>query len=155
MLPGSSRATMAFSIRPASNDNPHATLLSASVRRAHEAGAARKGYGRSLAPWKLKQVTAFMHANLAENLQLSELAAICGLSKSYFGRAFKASTGLPPHNWLLTMRIERACTMLTETGASIADVACATGFSDQSHFTRFFSRIVGMSPGAWRRALIR
>jgi transcriptional regulator GlxA family with amidase domain len=92
-----------------------------------------------------------MRANLAETLQLSQLAAISGLSTSHFGRAFKASTGLPPHRWHLKQRIEHACAMLADAGASLADVAYATGFADQSHFTRVFSRMIGMSPGAWRR----
>jgi len=96
-------------------------------------------------------VTEFMRAHLAETLQLSELAAISGLSISHFSRAFKGSTGLPPHRWHLNMRIDRARKMLADASPSLADVAYATGFADQSHFTRLFSRIVGMSPGTWRR----
>jgi AraC-like DNA-binding protein len=114
--------------------------------------AEREPYQSRLAPWQLRKVTDFMRANLTETLRLSQLAAISGRSTSHFGRAFKASTGLPPHRWHLNMRIERARAMLADTGASLADVACATGFADQSHFTRVFSRIVGMSPGAWRRS---
>jgi AraC family transcriptional regulator len=112
----------------------------------------RETYCSRLAPWQLRRVTDFMRDNLPDTLQLAQLAAISGLSPSHFGRAFKGSTGLPPHRWHLTLRIERARAMLTEAGASLADVACATGFADQSHFTRVFSKIVGMSPGAWRRA---
>lgn len=115
---------------------------------------ARPPYQSRLAPWQLRRVTEFMRANLAETLQLSQLAAISGLSTSHFGRAFKGSTGLPPHRWHLNLRIDQARTMLTEAGASLADVACATGFADQSHFTRVFSKIVGISPGAWRRSRI-
>jgi AraC family transcriptional regulator len=111
----------------------------------------REPYRSCLAPWQLRRVTDFMRDNLPETLELAQLAAISGLSPSHFGRAFKGSTGLPPHRWHLTLRIERARAMLTDAGASLADVACATGFADQSHFTRVFSKIVGMSPGAWRR----
>jgi AraC family transcriptional regulator len=114
---------------------------------------ARETYRSRLAPWQLRRVTDFMRDNLADTLQLTQLAAISGLSPSHFGRAFKGSTGLPPHRWHLNLRIEQARSMLTEAGASLADIACATGFADQSHFTRVFSRIVGMSPGAWRRSL--
>jgi AraC family transcriptional regulator len=114
----------------------------------------RETYRGRLAPWQLRRVTDFMRDNLAETLQLTQLAAISGLSPSHFGRAFKGSTGLPPHRWHLNLRIEQARTMLAEAGASLADVACATGFADQSHFTRVFSRVVGMSPGAWRRSLV-
>ena len=112
----------------------------------------RETYCSRLAPWQLRRVTDFMRDNLPDTLQLAQLAAISGLSPSHFGRAFKGSTGLPPHRWHLTLRIERARSMLTDAGASLADVACATGFADQSHFTRVFSKVVGMSPGAWRRA---
>lgn len=112
---------------------------------------AREPYQDRLAPWQLSKVTDFIRAHLAETLQLSELAAIISLSTSHFGRAFKGSTGLPPHRWHLNLRVEQACAMLTDATASIADVACATGFADQSHFTRVFSKIVGTSPGAWRR----
>ena len=112
----------------------------------------RETYCSRLAPWQLRRVTDFMRDNLPDTLQLAQLAAISGLSPSHFGRAFKGSTGLPPHRWHLNLRIERARAMLTDAGASLADVACATGFADQSHFTRVFSKIVGTSPGAWRRA---
>jgi transcriptional regulator GlxA family with amidase domain len=124
-------------------------LLPAAAAEPHQ--KSRETYCSRLAPWQLKRVTEFIGANLAETLQLSDLAALSGLSTSHFGRAFKGSTGLPPHRWHLRLRIERARAMLTDAGASLADVACATGFADQSHFTRVFSRTVGMSPGAWRR----
>jgi AraC-like DNA-binding protein len=116
--------------------------------------AVRDTYQSRLAPWQLRRVTDFMRDNLAETLQLAQLAAISGLSPSHFGRAFKGSTGLPPHRWHLNMRIEQARGMLADAGATLADVACATGFADQSHFTRVFSKIVGTSPGAWRRSQV-
>jgi len=112
---------------------------------------ARETPERRLAPWQLKRVTDFIHDNLADALQLAQLAAISGLSPSHFGRSFKESTGMPPHRWHLKMRIEEASAMLADGSASLADVACATGFADQSHFNRVFRKIVGMSPGAWRR----
>jgi AraC family transcriptional regulator len=106
-----------------------------------------------LAPWQLGKVTDFMRAHLAKTLELSELAAISGLSNSHFSRAFKGSTGLPPHRWQLNLRVEQACSMLVDATASLADVACATGFTDQSHFSRIFTKIVGTTPGAWRREI--
>jgi AraC-like DNA-binding protein len=102
---------------------------------------ARETCQSRLVPWQLRKVTDFMRAHLAETLQLSELAAISGLSISHFSRAFKGSTGLPPHRWHLNMRIDMACKMLADASPSLADVAYATGFADQSHFTRLFSRI--------------
>ncbi|HEX4506208.1 MAG TPA: AraC family transcriptional regulator [Alphaproteobacteria bacterium] len=155
MLLNRSRATMLLPTRPANDTGPVANdtgsitlrLLTAEPRRCKS----RENYQSRLAPWQLKRVTEFINANLAETLQLCDLAALSGLSPSHFGRAFKGSTGLPPHRWHLVQRIERARAMLTDAEASLADVACATGFADQSHFTRVFSRTIGMSPGAWRR----
>ena len=151
-----SATPMPFAARPA-NDAGHVAAHS-TVRlqllqaQAWSGGTARDIYRSQLAPWQVKRVTDFIRAHLTETLRLSELAAISGLSPSHFGRAFKGSTGLPPHRWQLNMRIERARAMLAEAGASLADIACATGFADQSHFTRVFSKIVGTSPGAWRRS---
>jgi len=156
MLPNMSHAPMPFTARPA-NDAGRGIAPSAVRLRLLDApnwtgDAAREIYQSRLAPWQVKKVTDFIRANLTETLRLSELAAISGLSPSHFGRAFKGSTGLPPHRWQLNMRIEQARAMLSDAGASLADIACATGFADQSHFTRVFSKIVGTSPGAWRRS---
>jgi AraC family transcriptional regulator len=60
--------------------------------------------------------------------------------------------GVAPHNWLLMRRIEIAKQKLRGRQLSLSDVAFACGFADQSHFTRVFTRMVGVSPGAWRRA---
>ena len=143
--------------RPANDTGPRAApsavmlrLLPAVPAEPHQ--RLRETYCSRLAPWQLKRVTDFISANLAETLQLGDLAALSGLSTSHFGRAFKGSTGLPPHRWHLNLRIDRARAMLADADASLADVACATGFADQSHFTRVFSRTVGMSPGVWRRS---
>ena len=159
MLSNPSRATMPISVRPANDTGPRLPPAPITLRLLPVVPGeplrrkARENYCSRLAPWQLKRVTEFITANLAETLQLSDLAALSGLSPSHFGRAFKGSTGQPPHRWHLNLRIERARAMLTDAGASLADVACATGFADQSHFTRVFSRTVGMSPGAWRRQL--
>lgn len=79
------------------------------------------------------------------------LAALIGLSPSYFGRVFKASTGTTPHRWLVNARVRRAQQILLETEASLVDVALASGFSDQSHLSRAFCGVTGQTPGAWRR----
>jgi transcriptional regulator GlxA family with amidase domain len=154
MLPNTSRAPMPFTARAANDIGsaiPTTLRLQLLHAQAWNGGTAREIYRSRLAPWQVKRVTDFISANLTETVRLSELAAISGLSPSHFGRAFKGSTGLPPHRWQLNMRIERARAMLSDAGASLADIACATGFADQSHFTRVFSKIVGTSPGAWRR----
>lgn len=98
-----------------------------------------------------RRAKEIIDANLHGDLSLAELAFQCGLSPRHFGRAFKQSVGVSPHHWLVLRRCERAQDLLRNSTLQIADVALACGFADQSHFTRTFARIVGTSPGAWRR----
>ena len=106
-----------------------------------------------LAAWQVKRAKEILSANLDGRVPLKEVARACGLSVSYFSRAFRRSVGVTPHNWLLTLRVEVAKQKLREGRLSLRDVALACGFADQSHLTQVFARSVGVSPGAWRRAL--
>ena len=90
-------------------------------------------------------------ADLSTNPSLLRVAEACKLSVSHFSRAFKVSTGVPPHQWLLTARIERARNLLADSATPLVEVADMCGFADQSHFSRIFARTMGTSPGAWRR----
>jgi AraC family transcriptional regulator len=104
-----------------------------------------------LAPWQLQRAYEFMDANLGSDPSISEVADHCGLSSSYFSRAFKRETGFPPHRWLMKRRVERAKERLREPDLQLAEIAQICGFVDQSHFARVFLRIEGCSPGRWRR----
>jgi AraC family transcriptional regulator len=104
-----------------------------------------------LASWQLQRARDFINANLAGDPSISEVANVCGLSTSYFVRAFKQATGVPPYRWLTKQRVERAKELLQDPGRELADIAQLCGFVDQSHFTRVFSRSEGYSPGRWRR----
>lgn len=106
-----------------------------------------------LAPWQEKRSKDMLAADLTGATPLSDIAKACGLSVSHFSRAFRRSTGLAPHAWLLHVRVEAAKAMLRARGASLSMIALACGFADQSHFTRVFTRRVGLSPGAWRKYL--
>ena len=99
-----------------------------------------------------RRAMEMLDANLDGSVSLTQLAAECGLSVRHFARAFKQSTGMPPHRYLLTRRIESARAMVLESNLSLTEVALACGFSDQSHLTRVFTASVGISPGALRRA---
>ena len=105
-----------------------------------------------LAPWQERRAKERLTADLSGNLSLSELARACRLSPSYFSQAFRQTVGSPPHQWLLTQRLERAKQLLLNTDQSLCEIALATGFADQSHFTRVFSVRIKASPAAWRRA---
>ena len=89
--------------------------------------------------------------NLAGGISLSDLAHACGLSVRHFTRAFRQSTAMAPHQWLLDHRIERAKDFLAKSRFPLKDIALSCGFADQSHFSRAFRRRVGVSPGLWRR----
>jgi AraC-like DNA-binding protein len=106
-----------------------------------------------LAPWQARRAKEILSANLDGSLSLADVASECGLSVSHFARAFRVTVGVAPHRWLLGRRLERARTLLAHEQMSLLDVALASGFADQSHFTRIFSREMGTSPGAWRRSL--
>ena len=113
--------------------------------------AASRSAGK-LAQWQLRRVKDFMLENCTRNIRIEELADLTGLSQSYFSHAFKASTGLPPHQWQMRARIDRVKHLLRRRDLSLTEIAAETGFSDPAHFTRMFRRQTGASPSEWRRA---
>jgi AraC family transcriptional regulator len=127
----------------------HAMLVHLAKRYGGLTLDTRPGVG--LAAWQLRRVRDAMLSNVANDVSLSELARMCGLSATQFGRAFKISTGQPPYRWLVLQRIQLAKQLLASSGQSIGEIALACGFSDQSHLTHVFRRVVGVTPGAWRR----
>lgn len=104
-----------------------------------------------LAPWQERRAKDALTTHIDGDISLEQLASACGLSRSHFARAFKASTGMPPHRWLVARRVERARELLLNSTLSLEQIAVRCGFSDQSHFTRVFVKLVGVAPGAWRR----
>ncbi|WP_144108836.1 helix-turn-helix transcriptional regulator [Paraburkholderia sp. BCC1886] len=88
--------------------------------------------------------------DLAAPVTLAEMAGAAALSPFHAARLFAQSTGLPPHAWRNQMRLQRALAPL-RAGVSVTEVAAASGFTDQSHFTRHFRRMFGVPPGQWQR----
>ncbi len=78
------------------------------------------------------------------------MASACGLSRGYFVKAFYQTTGLPPHRWLIVQRVERAKEWMRNPNLPLSMIADACGFADQSHFSRTFMRLTGVSPRRWR-----
>lgn len=110
-----------------------------------------KAAQRGLARWQLQRALEYMEANLLEDIRLTELAGAAGLSPSHFGRAFKVSMGLTPHQWLSEERIHRAKRLMKKDGKPISVAAHLAGFASQSHFTKVFRRVTGTTPGLWLR----
>lgn len=129
-----------------------ALALTAHVAKVYGGLSPMAGIPRAgLAPWQERRVKDLMMAFVDEDIPLSRLAGECGLSVRHFARAFRLSTGVPPHRWLLRYRVDRAKELLRTREVSLADVALFCGFVDQSHLTRTFTKIAGLSPGSWRR----
>jgi AraC family transcriptional regulator len=100
---------------------------------------------------KLRAVLAYIEDHLDADLTLEDLAAVAHLSPYHFARQFRAATGLPPHQFVIARRVERARQFLQEDDdLSLAQVASRAGFSDQSHLSRHFKRLVGVTPGRFR-----
>ncbi|MDE1179892.1 AraC family transcriptional regulator [Paraburkholderia sp.] len=111
------------------------------------------GKTRRLSSLQESRAKDMLIGNTQRALSIGEIAAACNLSRSYFIRAFRETTHRTPHRWLLEQRIESARELLKHSDRSLADIAMTCGFSDQSHFSRTFSQIVGTPPGIWRRAI--
>ena len=106
-----------------------------------------------LAPWQMNQACERLESDLGGKLSLEQIAAEFDLSVSHFSRAFRVSTGLPPHQWLLRQRVKTAKQLMTVRDLPLSEIAMSAGFANQSHFTRVFSAAVGVSPAAWRREM--
>jgi AraC family transcriptional regulator len=100
---------------------------------------------------RLRAVVEYVEENLDAGLSLERMAAVARLSVYHFARQFKAATGLPPHQYVIARRVERARRLLQGDGdLSLADVAADAGFSDQSQFSHHFRRLVGVTPRQFR-----
>ncbi len=98
----------------------------------------------------VEKARAYLHERFADHVRVATLADECGLSSFHMMRMFRRVVGVPPYAYLVQLRVNRAQTMLSRS-CSVAEVAYACGFSDQSHLTRTFRRAVGVPPGQYAR----
>lgn len=105
-----------------------------------------------LAAWQARRSVDYIEQHLGTKLTTEEIAAAIGLSKSHFSRAFKSTLGSSPMAYVAARRVERAKHLIVGSVESLAVVALECGFADQSHLNRLFRRVVGVTPGQWRRS---
>lgn len=108
-----------------------------------------------LSPSRMLRVVELVRDKLAAPITLEDMADAAGLSVDRFRHAFKVSAGVSPYRYLMSERVKRANDLLADTDKPLIDVALECGFGSQSHFTSTFRSIVGLSPGAFRRARSR
>jgi len=100
---------------------------------------------------KLRAVTEYVEEHLDAGLSLQQMAAVAHLSAYHFARQFKVATGQPPHQYVIARRVERAQQLLRQDrDLSLVEIAACVGFSDQSHFSHHFKRVIGVTPGQFR-----
>jgi AraC family transcriptional regulator len=100
---------------------------------------------------QLGRVIDFVHAHFSQDVPLTTLAGVAGLSPYHFARLFKQSTGLAPHQYLVLVRVERAKALLLHSRESITSISVQVGFCDQSHFATHFKRAYGVTPRSFRQ----
>jgi AraC family transcriptional regulator len=114
-------------------------------------GAAQKRLpAEALTAVQLRRVTEHIAQHIDRDLSASELAAVVDLSAFHFSRRFKASTGMPPYQYVTRRRISLAQDLLARTRMTIAEISYRTGFSSQSHLGARFKQIVGVTPRRYR-----
>lgn len=110
------------------------------------------GSAGKLVTWRLRRVLDYMNANPGENIPLARLATLVGLGPVHFARAFRASTGVPPHRFLIGLRLDHARHLLENSCLPVTEIALRCGFDQPSHFATTFRRRWGVTPSAYRMA---
>lgn len=100
----------------------------------------------------VRLIKEYLHDNFSSSISLEQLEKITNLNRSYLIRVFRQAVGMPPYNYLTQIRVRKSKQLIQE-GMSIADTAILVGMSDQSHLTRNFKRIFGVTPGYYRRMI--
>ena len=104
----------------------------------------------NLRDFYIKEALSFIEQNFQNDITVEEIAACCGLNRSYFGKIFHEILGKSPQEFLISYRMTKATELLKLTSLSIAEVGSAVGYSNQLHFSRAFKKIYGISPRQWR-----
>lgn len=104
----------------------------------------------SVRSFYIKEAVTFIEQNFQNDITVEDIAASCGLNRSYFGKIFHESIGKTPQEFLITYRMVKATELLKLTTLSIGDIGSAVGYPNQLHFSRAFKNVYGISPRQWR-----
>lgn len=106
--------------------------------------------GNRLRDFYIKEAFSFIEQNFQNDISVEDIAAFCGLNRSYFGKIFRENMGKSPQEFLISYRMTKASELLKLTDLSIADIGNAVGYPNQLHFSRAFKNVYGISPRQWR-----
>ncbi|TFV51305.1 helix-turn-helix domain-containing protein [Bradyrhizobium niftali] len=106
-----------------------------------------------LPDYELRRLNDFIEANLESEITLAAMASACGIGTKSFVRAFAATTGKSPYQYVIAARVERAKRLIEQDQEGLAEIALRCGFSHQEHLTRAFRRLTGQTPGRYRRSV--
>lgn len=106
--------------------------------------------GSKLRDFYVHEAIVYIENNFQNNISVEDIAAVCGLNRSYFGKIFKEAMGKSPQEFLMNYRMIKATELLKLTKLSIGDISNAVGYENQLHFSRAFKNIYGISPKEWR-----
>ncbi len=120
------------------------------LRNYSTASRVANGSSHMLPRFKLQRVTDYINDNLHDDLTLATMSANLSMSPFHFAHAFRETTGMAPHRFVIQCRIDRAKTLLCETDLSIAEIAHQVGYSNQGNFSVVFHRLTGRTPRSYR-----
>lgn len=126
----------------------HLYLFIDSLLRSSNSNQINKG--NSLRDFYIKEAFSFIEQNFQNDISIEDIAAFCGLNRSYFGKIFRENTGKSPQEFLISYRMTKAAELLKLTMLSVADIGNAVGYPNQLHFSRAFKNVYGISPRQWR-----
>lgn len=107
-------------------------------------------HGSKLREFYIHEALTYIEHNFQNEITIEDIAGVCGLNRTYFGKIFKEALGKTPQEFLLNYRMLKAAELLKLTGLSIGDVGLAVGYANQMHFSRAFKNNYGISPREWR-----
>ena len=104
-----------------------------------------------ISDYYIKEAIHYIEQNFQNDISIEEIARVCGINRSYFGKIFRKSIGKSPQEFLMNYRMIKATELLSLTSLSISEISQAVGYDNPLHFSRAFKNVYGISPRTWRK----